>query len=405
MARNYQHWLKAYLDFTNDSESPTEFHFWTGVSTLAGALRRRVWIDMKKFQWTPNFYIILVGPPGLVKKSTSLGIGMRLLGKIKGIHFGPESMTWQALGDTLQASTEFFEYINELGVKVLGQMSTNTIQISELGTFLRTDDDQLISFLIRMWDGQLDTFRHSTKSSGKIEVENPWLNIIGATTPSWLQENVPESMIGGGLMSRVVFVFSEKMRKLVPYPDEWIAPDEHAKMEKALLEDLLEISTLAGPYSITDEARRWGREWYEQHYDISKRPAHLSSDRLGGYLSRKQTHIHKFAIILAAAKRSNLVVELEDLIEADGIITSTERDMLRVFESIGVVVQRRHIKEIVSFVRFAKALTAEELWYRSMNMMSLKDFQEACRAAVQAKVIKLEVVGGVSKFIIDPTVQ
>ena len=71
MARNFPNWLTAYATYTADSESPREFHLWTGIWTLAGALRRRVWIDMRKFQWTPNFYIVLVGPPGIVNKSTT----------------------------------------------------------------------------------------------------------------------------------------------------------------------------------------------------------------------------------------------------------------------------------------------------------------------------------------------
>ncbi len=80
-------------------------------------------------------------------------------------------------------------------------MSCLTVQVSELGTFLRTDDDQLMSFLIRMWEGQIDKFRHETVSGGATEIDNPWLNIIAATTPSWLKSNFPEAMIGGGLTS------------------------------------------------------------------------------------------------------------------------------------------------------------------------------------------------------------
>src|SRR5258707_15834538 len=117
MARHFKNWLKAYLEFTRDSESPTTFHFWTGVSTLAGALRRRVWIDMKKFQWTPNFYIILVGPPGIAAKSTSLSMGMSLLGKVPGVKFGPESMTWQALAKALEEAIEHVEYTDATGAK------------------------------------------------------------------------------------------------------------------------------------------------------------------------------------------------------------------------------------------------------------------------------------------------
>src|SRR6516165_3921858 len=131
MPRRFSNWLKAYMNYTRDSESPTSFHFWTGVSVLAGALRRRVWIDMKKFQWTPNFYIILVGPPGVAAKSTSISMGMNLLSQIKGVKFGPESMTWQKLARSLSDAVEYVEWTRPSGARDRVAMSCLTVQISE----------------------------------------------------------------------------------------------------------------------------------------------------------------------------------------------------------------------------------------------------------------------------------
>jgi hypothetical protein len=177
MPRHYQNWLKAYVQHTSASEAPDIFHFWTGVVTVGGALRRRVWIEQNLFQWVPNFYVILVSPPGVVTKSTSISLGMRLLRQVDGIHFGPESMTWQALGEALAQAMEFADVPDPLsGIPMSTPMSCLTISISELGTFLRTDDSQLVSFLTRMWDGQKEPFKHTTKSSGKIDVENPWMD-------------------------------------------------------------------------------------------------------------------------------------------------------------------------------------------------------------------------------------
>lgn len=400
MARNFPNWLRAYMDYTRDSESPTPFHFWCGVSTVAGALRRRVWINMRKFDWTPNFYIVLVGPPGVAAKSTSMAMGMQLLAKVPDIKFGPESMTWQALAVALQDAIEYVEYIGPEGVKLRIGMSCLTVSVSELGTFLRVDDDQLMSFLIRMWEGQIDKFRHETKSSGKIEVDNPWLNVIGATTPAWLKQNFPEYMIGGGLTSRIVFVYGEKKRQLIPYPDEVIPDAEYAKLHKALLEDLTTISKLSGPYQLSTFAREWGRAWYAEHNNIDLRPAHLASDRYGGYLARKQTHLHKFAIILAAAKRDTLVIEQSDLEEAEEIITSIESDMIRVFESIGVVQERGHIHEIVSLVRFNGFITSQSLWTKSMNNMSMKDFTEAVKAAIHGNLLQVVRQDGVEGVVV-----
>lgn len=402
MTRHFSNWLKAYMDYTRDSESPTPFHFWTGVSTLAGALRRRVWIDMKKFQWTPNFYIILVGPPGVAAKSTSLSMGMSLLGKVPDIKFGPESMTWQQLAVSLSEAVEFVEYVdpNFPSEKLRIAMSCLTISISELGTFLRIDDDQLMSFLIRMWEGQRDKFRHETKNSGKTEIDNPWLNIIGATTPSWLKANFPESMIGGGLTSRIVFVYGETKRQLIPYPDEIIPAHEYRELERKLLEDLTTISKLSGPYVLSPFAREWGHAWYAEHNNPDLRPSHLASERYGGYLARKQTHLHKFAIILAAAKRDALVIEESDLREAETIISDIEKDMIRVFESIGLVDERQHIHTLVSYVRFNGFTTSGHLWEKSMNNMSLRDFHEAVRAAIHGGLLQVTKRGTLDGVII-----
>lgn len=388
------------MEYTRDSESPTPFHFWTGVSTLAGALRRRVWIDMKKFQWTPNFYIVLVGPPGVAAKSTSMSMGMSLLGKVPDIKFGPESMTWQALAVALSEAIEYVEYLDPSGIKARIGMSCLTVSVSELGTFLRVDDDQLMSFLIRMWEGQIDKFRHETKSSGKIEVDNPWLNVIGATTPSWLKANFPESMIGGGLTSRIVFVYGEQKRQLIPYPDEVIPDAEYRELHRKLLEDLTAISKLSGPYILSPFARQWGRAWYADHNNPDLRPTHLASDRYGGYLARKQTHLHKFAIILAAAKRDTLVIEEDDLKEANDIITDIESDMIRVFESIGLVQERTHVTEIISICRFNGWMTSGALWAKAMNNMSLKDFHEAVRAAIHGNLIKVVKQNGVDGVVV-----
>lgn len=395
MARNFPNWLKAYMTYTRDSESPTSFHFWTGVSTLAGALRRRVWIDMKKFQWTPNFYIILVGPPGVAAKSTSISMGMSLLGKVPGVKFGPESMTWQKLAKSLSEALEYIEYDLPSGERTRMAMSCLTVQVSELGTFLRVDDDQLMSFLIRMWEGQIDKFRHETVSGGATEIDNPWLNVIAATTPAWLKGNFPDSMIGGGLTSRVVFVYGDKKRGLIPYPDEVIPDADYGKLKDALISDLIEISKISGQYKLSQFARDWGRSWYTDHNNPDLRPTHLSSDRYGGYLARKQTHLHKFAIILAASKRNSLVIEEDDLKESEAIISDIEKDMIKVFQSIGAVDQRNHVEEIVSVIRFTGFMTARGLWAKVMNQMTLKEFEEGVRAAIHAKLIETAILNGV----------
>lgn len=381
------------MDYTQDSESPSSFHFWTAVSTLAGALRRRVWIDMRKFQWTPNFYIILVGPPGIATKSTSTRTGMKLLESVPNIHFGPPSITWQKLADSLSDAIEHMKIINGNGEEEFIPMSCITVPVSELGTFLKIEDAALVDVLVDLWDGQQTRWGHATKTSGTVDIRNPWLNIIACTTPAWLKANFPDNLIGGGLTSRIVFVFGDTKRSLIPYPDEVISDAAYRDTELKLKADLLEISTLQGEYTLSPSARKWGHDWYTQHW-TGVRPIYMASDRYGGYHSRKQTHIHKLALVLAAAQSNRRVIERANLEEATQILEGSEIHMIKVFDSIGMVSEARHVAELVAYARAHSFLTADQLYKLVQNIMSQKDFDESIKAAIRGGMLNVEVHNG-----------
>lgn len=385
MARVYSNWIQAYCAHTRFSESPDSYHFWTAVATVAGTLRRRVWIDQRQFQWTPNFYIILVGPPGVAAKSTSLRIGLNLLEKVPGVHMGPQSATWQAIGEALLNAQE--------GVHCGGPepeiMSCLNFGVAELGTFLRPDNKEFVDCLIAWWDGQKEVWRRETKTQGKIEIHNPWINLIACTTPSWLRENFPEAMIGGGLTSRMVFVYAEAKRQLVAYPSLLIDSGSYKKEEEQLFHDLLEIAKLAGEYQLSPEALKWGQAWYEKHW-TSARTSHMASDRFAGYFARKQTHLHKLAMVLAASKRNTMVITAEDLSEANELVTNLEVDMQHVFSSIGMSAGARISNEILALVRNNKVIMLGDLWRQCMATMAQKDFNEALSGLVSAGFIKVK---------------
>lgn len=397
MARHFPHWLKAYCRFTETSEAPLAFHFWTGVSTIAGVLRRRVWKDEHLFKWTPNFYIIFVGPAGIVTKSTTLGIGYDLLKSVKvngqGIHFGPDSMTWHGLAKKFQEAVQHSKYKDKSGTEQTVLQSALTCSISELGTFLRPDDRALVSFLTDVWDGKERPFDHTTKDSGELKIENAWLNVIGATTPEWMQDNFPAGMLSQGLGSRIVFVYANKKRHLTAYPSRTVKPTDWTDTRTKLIEDLNEIAKLGGPFELTDDAYKWGEEWYKQHND--KRDVHMASERFAGYLARKQTHLHKIAMVLCAAQRDDLLIQKDDLEAAELLLKETEQSMIKVFESVGVVDEAKHMSELVAFVKAYKFMTSDQLYRLCYNIMSEKDYKQALRLALEGGMLEVKRENGV----------
>lgn len=375
--RHFPNWISAFMDYASFSEAPKHMHFWTAVSTLAGALRRRVWIDMAYFQWHPNFYIILVAPPGIVSKSTTASIGMSLLKRVPDIIFGPDVVTWQALVTSFAESTMSFEIDGEFYAH-----SALTIESSEFGNLLNPQDKEMVDLLVSLWDGKPGAFEKKTKGSGCDTVENPWINLIACTTPAWIAGNFPEYMIGGGFTSRCIFVYAEKKAKLVAYPTQFVPADMKQTAQK-LIEDLGQISMMAGEYKLTPKALDWGKAWYSEHYNGK----HLSLDdeRFGGYLARKQTHIHKLAMILAAAEGPRMVIDAEHLALANQMVTDLEPDMQFVFSKIGKSEDAVYVERLIWYVAKRQGCPYSEAYrFVHSHFPKMQDFEAIIVGAVKS---------------------
>lgn len=387
MSRNYEDWLLAFLDYGQFSEAPNSFLFWTGVSTIAGALRRRVWVDMKLFQWVGNFYIILVAPPGVVSKTTTINVGMHLLKQLDTIKFGPDVVTWQALvGEFEKAQEEVFMPAEQM----YEPMSCLTLASGEFGNFLNPQDKEMVNLLISLWDGQKGAFSKMTKMSGNNNIVNPWVNIIACTTPHWIADNFPEHMIGGGFTSRCVFVYADRKRQYVAYPDE-AAPEEYYDQRQKLVHDLEIISQLVGEMKLTAEAREWGEWWYKSHWTSNKEE--LDNPQFGGYLARKQTHIHKLAMILSAARRDDLIIDQRTLTDAASFIDGIEKDMPKIYSHIGQNDLTKAAHQIVDIVsRNPKGIDHSTLYSHLFRSVTYKDFAMALQSAINAgKVVQQQM--------------
>lgn len=380
MPRKNEDFIKAYMQYSKHSEAPDRCHFWTAVSVIAGALRRCVWLDLKYFHWTPNFYIVLVAPPGIISKSTTAKIGMDLLKQVPEISFGPNIITWQALVQHLGEA--------QCNIPIDGvyhPMSPLTLVSSEFGTFLNPQDREMVDTLVDLWDGQLGVFEKKTKTSGNDEIINPWLNIIACTTPNWIADNFPEYMIGGGFVSRTMFIYADKKRHLCAYPDQAV-PDDFYIQRADLIHDLKDIAkNCKGEMTITPEARAWGEAWYADLWE--NRPAHLTSDRTASYVARRQTHMHKLAIILSVSRSNDRIITKDDLIAADLILQENEKFLPKVFEKIG----DRDAQKAGAIVNFVKTNGPTEIGKTFSNLfhsMSYQQFTEGLTSAIRAGHVK-----------------
>lgn len=383
--RHFDDWLLAYCDYASFTEAPRRMHFWSGVCALAGALRRHIWFDQYYFKWFPNHYTVLVADPGIATKTTTIGIAMDLLHQVPGVSFGPNAVTGPKLVDEFSEHMEQFVYQNQYITQ-----SALTIESSELGNLLDPEDRDLIDWLVDLWDAKTGTTTKGTRGQGLVSFENPFLNILACTTPRWLEGNVPEHMIGGGFTSRCVFVYADHKEKLIAYPKKSV-PLNFEQYRDKLTEDLVHISTaVVGPCELTPEAYEWGEHWYADHY--ANPPPALADNRFKGYLARKQSHLHKAAMVISAARRDDRIIGLDELITASTMLNDIERDLPRVFDKIGRSPESIQVDRFVDFIFAYPAGIAIMDAYRFIHthFPDVRDFDSILAGIIKAGYVTFD---------------
>lgn len=401
MTRNYCSWLDAFVEHAKIGEAPEHLLWWVGVSTIAGALRRRVWIDEVFFQWTPNFYIVVVAPPGIVAKSTTANIGFNLLDDAGlGVHFGPDITSWQALITEMQTIGETYMH----GETNLTQHAI-TCAIDEFGTFFDPEDREMMNALIRLYDGKASNraFRKITKTQGSEEMHGPWVNIFGCTTPSELNY-LPQTLLGGGLFSRMLWLRATKKRQRTAFLSRAVAAKKSFHVDRAkLVADLQRIGEYVGPYTITEAAYEWGTKHYNFHWDKFEG----AGEELQGYPARKQTHMFKLAMVISASRGHFPLIDVDHLVEADARLSEIEPDISKVLATVGSAPIPKAAVEIVEIVRGAggTALRRDVFGAHFYRRLTNKEFSEALTGAIGAGKLTVEpsAAGAVLKLLEKPS--
>lgn len=270
-----------------------------------------------------------------------------------------------------------------------------TFGASELGVLLNPKDQDMLSALTHLWDGDDEPFKKRTRMHGLEDAPAPWLNIIACTVPSWFAKNFDQELIEGGFVSRCIFLFADEKRHLVAYPAKTMGR-ENAKLKADLQHDLEQISVLAGEYTLTPEAERFGEEWYAEVYAEAKKKQTEGAE-LDGYVARKQGHAHKIAMVLAAAEGDRLVISEEILRAAIGHLKEREFDATRVLKGVGAGPYTRYIEEMEQMLDATKDGKFDYIqMYRHFftRYGVLKDdFNKFIDSAVGAGLVKRTVAG------------
>jgi len=370
LKRHLPNWLDSYLEFTLNSEPPELFHTWTALSVIAGVLKRKCKLPLGMITVYPNLYVVLVAPPGEARKGTAMDVGREFLDDL-GLKLAAEATTRESLirelkdcNDTIifpDGKTEFHASL--------------TIFSQELTVFLGYQNRQLISDLGDWYDCR-KRWTYRTKNMGTDDIIGVWVNLIGATTPELIQLAMPLETIGGGLSSRIIYVYEHKRRKIVPIT---FLTSEEIELRKLLALDLEQIHMLQGDFKMTEAFLNTWVEWY-----IAQDGHELSKDRyFSGYATRRPTHIRKISMILNAARTNSMILDKQDILRAISILEQTEIKMPYTFSGVGKLDTADVVNRVMTEIGTQKICTFAHLlgkFYRDVDKITLQRIIESLEA-------------------------
>lgn len=333
--------------------SPEIFKLWCGISLVAGAMERRVWSKNFKGTTYASMYVLLVAPPGTGKgiistvrrlwtKATKTGT------KIPAFHVAPSSMTKAALIDTLAASKATF--VPPKGMPY--NYSTLNIASEEFSVLVPSYDMEYIGTLNGIWNNEdlHDEARRYSKTPN-LKIENPQLNIIAGTQPSYMASLLPEEAWNTGLARRLIMIYSAEKVKYDLFAE---APDRD-ESQRRVLARLGEMSQLWGEIVWEAEAIAGFREWVAGGEEPL--PSHA---KLVHYTTTRQQYVFKLAMVSSVCQGNSLRITGEDFMRALSWLLMAERLMPDVFRAMIGKSDKDVLGELHAFAMAAAARSREK---------------------------------------------
>lgn len=324
MARNTKDFISAYLAYADNKFAPSQFHLWSAISIVAGALERKVWLPWDgTFSYFPNLFVFLVAHPG-IGKSSALNKAVGLLGDMNrimrgNISFVPSQVTEAKFIDLMSRGSSF-----EIGSKVTFH-SSGYYFASEASNSLKNIYGDFIACMTDFYDCP-PFWEKATMKDGQRTLTNVCFNLLAGTTFDYLGKIITDDNIMGGFASRVTYVmYRDKLVREAKFQGgEDPENPENQEFRVKLMEDLASIHRMAGPFRATPEFASRFEEWYPRYE--RERQEH-PSEKMQALLVRKQTTLMKLCMVLSASESSDRMLRAEHWDRAMRYLDEVEKDL------------------------------------------------------------------------------
>ena len=368
-------WLAGLKDYVEETEAPRRFWLWGGIFTICSALQRKVWLPYGIENIYPNLYIMLVGPPGS-RKAGPLSLSKQMLLDL-GLPVSADSSSKRALTKELAEISKGSHF--DFKGKPRPQCPMAIIS-KEMSSLLAVDPKGMIEVLTDLFDSH-DKWQYKTSGEGQDYLYGVCLSCFIATTPTWLEANLPHEAIGGGYTSRHIIITDTGIHKPVAIPRE-LDP----KLYSMLVHDLNKISILTGEFSWGTGARDYFTDWYEN--ELSKKPKQIKDERLHGFIARMHIHVLKAAMALRVSYSDSLILNSDDIGHAIDMVDGALVVMGSALGGHGRSKVGGDIEKLLARIQLAGQLSETEIARGQFLGANPGELDEILKTIVRLKYVK-----------------
>jgi len=338
----HHNFIDLFKAYTIDAESPDSYFKWSAYALIGAILRDNCYISLPIGSINPitrvypNLYVILLSDESSkVRKSVPINKAKEFAFEIDNTKIITGHSSIQGVIDVLgQVKTGK----NGKGIKG----ASGFITAQEIMDFM-SDNRASNKILTDWYDFHARWDNTLRQHAGALTLTNVCVSILAASNEDAISDVFDDHAVRTGLLARSLIVFEKKVRKRNSLMYE-------SKIEKPkkiqLIRKLEKIASLTGEFTLTDDAKAYYDNWYNNIWHRTDNTQKFSST---GSEERVHFTVLKVAMVLAASMEIRMIPQpmIEQSIKE---CTRLLKNSLRLSGNAGDSPIRKQIKTVITYI-------------------------------------------------------
>lgn len=374
-------WLSSTLKIYEPYEAPQRYYYWALLSAVSAIVKDKIYFNRKIYNLYCNSYCLLYGPSA-VKKGPPIALAKRLVSLVDNTRVINGRATVEGMMKELSTikTKPNKEIINDnCGFVVSSELSSSIVANNSSLDVMTDLFDRIYN------EGE---WNYILKNEGGLKMKNPTITWLSGSNEALFKDFVPEKNLKGGLIGRM-FIIAEKSPNCL---NSLMLQEEEEKLPNVteIVNGMRHLKNLKGEFTASKKVREDFDQWYIKFHKEVAPKIHDETGTVG----RIDDSILKLAMLISTARRADLQIKEEDIIEAMKEVLPLIMPTKKMASAAKGDPAANEKKELVlRAILEARRIKRVDLLRRFLLKLDHEDLNRSIEGLVAAELIKQDRLG------------